>query len=546
METVCSRCGEQNAPGAQFCWSCNAYLGWQDQPSSTPPPAPGPPAQPGPPTPPGPPGPPRPPGPGPAPAQQQHPFDAGVDDADLTVSVDGTPATVTVNLANTSTIVDGYVVEALKAPVWLAVDPGRAELLPGARGMVVAQLRIESPTLVPAQQEAVLLRVRNTTGRSAYRDLWVRVTVPVLDAPIEVRAEPRLLRARDLSPAVCTVVVDNSRSNRWAHVQLSAGDAEHVVRTAWKSPELQVPPGGEARTEVRFAAPPPGPGGEVSRTITVTASEGERSAATTLTLVQTASRAAFELLALRLDPSVLRLGGRRRGHVTAVVDNRRGAEPVVVSLHGDDPEGSMEFTFTPGTVQVQPGTVASVRVTVTAPRTPPGREVSRPLAIVASDGRTDARAEGSVIQEASSRRGLARVLLTVLGGLAIVAGALMPFIQNFGRDSAVALSAEKISDEVRPNFPNRDIPENLDAAGFENVVSIGLFLILFGGLVVFGLTGRSGRLTRVAAVLGAVLVVATLVAAATVMGDGYGPGWGAVIALAGCVVGYVGGLLARR
>ena len=112
-------------------------------------------------------------------------------------------------------------------------------------------------------------------------------------------------------------------------------------------------------------------------------------------------------------------------------------------------------------------------------------------------------------------------------------------------NSAVELSAEKVSDEVGPNLPNRH-PENLDAAGVENVVSIGLFLIVLARLVIFGLTGRSGRLTRVAALLGAIVVVATLVGAATVMGDGYGPAAGAVLALAGCVVGYVGGLLARR
>ncbi len=94
---------------------------------------PGPPAPAGPPLrPPPPPSPPRPPGP--VGDQRPHPFEAGVDDADLTVSVDGAPATVTVNLANSSTIVDGYVVEAVKAPEWLAVRPGRAELLPGARG----------------------------------------------------------------------------------------------------------------------------------------------------------------------------------------------------------------------------------------------------------------------------------------------------------------------------------------------------------------------------------------------------------------------------
>ena len=131
-----------------------------------------------------------------------------------------------------------------------------------------------------------------------------------------------------------------------------------------------------------------------------------------------------------------------------------------------------------------------------------------------------------MIQEATSRRGLARVLLTVLGGLAMVVGALMPFIHNADDDSAVELSAEKISAEVSPNFPNQDIPDGPRRRGLRECGLIGLFLILLGGLVVFGLTGRSGRLTRVAAVLGAVLVVATLVAAASVMGDGYGPAGG--------------------
>ena len=61
----------------------------------------------------------------------------------------------------------------------------------------------------------------------------------------------------------------------------------------------------------------------------------------------------------------------------------------------------------------------------------------------------------------------------------------------------------------------------------------------------FGLTGRTGRLTRVAALLGAIVVIATFVGSATVAG-GSGPAAGAVLAFAGCVAGYVGGLLARR
>jgi len=475
-------------------------------------------------------------------SDERDPFEAGVVVADATVPLDGTPATVIVNVANTSTIVDTYVVDALDAPPWLEVRPGRTELLPSTAGTVVAGLRIVSPTLVAAQQLPLLLRVRNTAGRSAYRDLSVRVTVPTVDAPLELRAEPRLVRVRDLSPGVCRVVVDNSRSNRWVQVRLSASDHEQVVRATWASRQLQVPPGGRAETEVRLDAPPPDPGGEVSRTITITASDAGRRTETTVTLTQSASRSAIELVALRLDPSVLRLGGRHRGHLAAVVDNRRGVGPVRLSLRGYEPENSVRFAFSPATLQVQSGQEASSLVTVTAPRTPPGREVTRRLTIVASDGRADIRADGSVIQLASSRRGLARVILTVLGGLAMILGALLPFVTGDGR-SAAELTAAKIAVELNEWRPNLHLV--LDAGGLEKVVSLGLGLIVLGGLVIFGLTGRSGRLTRMAALLGAAVVVVSFVAVARLV-DGSGPAPGAVLALAGCVAAYVGGLLARR
>ena len=95
-----------------------------------------------------------------------------------------------------------------------------------------------------------------------------------------MRAEPALLRARDHARPVCAVVVTNARSNQWAQVQLSAADSEDVVRPTWASPQLRVPPGGEARTDVRFEAPTPGPGAEVRRTITVSATDGQRQAST--------------------------------------------------------------------------------------------------------------------------------------------------------------------------------------------------------------------------------------------------------------------------
>ena len=41
--------------------------------------------------------------------------------------------------------------------------------------------------------------------------------------------------------------------------------------------------------------------------------------------------------------------------MTAVVDNRQGAQPVRVSLRGDDLENSLHFAFSPPVLDVAPG-----------------------------------------------------------------------------------------------------------------------------------------------------------------------------------------------
>jgi hypothetical protein len=539
VEAVCSTCGERNAPDAQFCALCGAYLGWQEGAG------------------------PRPDNPDGPPPVTENPddtvirpidrssstgavlgerlsFEAVIEVVETTLPIDGTPVPVPVNLVNTSTVVESYAVEALDAPPWLEVRPGQTELLPTTSGTAVAQLRIASSRLVAAQQVSVVLRVQSTTQQAAYQDLPLRVTVPVVTGPLEVRAEPRMLRARDSEPAVCRVVVSNTRSNRWAQVTLTTGDPEQVVRATWEARKLQVPPGGEAATNVQLEAPPPEPGGEVSRTITITAAEGDLHTETTVTLEQSASRAAIDLLALRLDPSVLRLGGRRRGHLAAVVDNRSGGTPVRVALSAYDPEKILHVTFSPATLDVPPGQERSATVTITAPGTPPGKEVTRPLTIVASDSRADTRVDGSVIQLASSRRGIARLVFTVLGGLAMILGTLLPFADGLDDKSAVQLTPLQIARQHGSDFFDQH-----SGAGFENVVSLGLLLILLAGLVLLGLTGSTGKMTRRAALLGILVVLASYIGA-VVAKDATGPGSGVVLVLVGCVLAYVGGLLARR
>ncbi len=473
-------------------------------------------------------------------------FRASIDDLHVTVPVDGTPVRVPVDISNLSTIVDEYVVEAANAPAWLAVVADRVALLPGAHEQVSAQLRVKSRTLVPAQSVQVPLRVRNTTGSLAAQDLPVELIVPALGVPVELRAEPSLVRANDLATGACTIVVDNSHGNTWVQVRMSAIDPEGIVEVAWSPPKVQVPPGGQARTEARFAAPPPDPGGEVSRTVTVAAKAHRWTAVTTVTLVQVASRAPMEFLELRLEPTVLRLGGSRRGQLAVTADNRRGARPVELRLRGADTEDLLGFAFHPAALHVGPGQQASAQVTVTAPRTPPGNEVTRAMTIVASDGRNDVRAEGSVIQFASSHRGLARVVLTVLGALFIFFGAVqLPFFATGGL-RAVDLSVDRIAGLLAAGGYVRALDTEQVPGNLEQVASVGLVLMVLAGLVLFGLSGSSGRLTRYAAVLAAVVVVATLVGWAA-LGDAAGPGAGAlVVLLCGCVLAYAGGFLARR
>ena len=77
------------------------------------------------------------------------------------------------------------------------------------------------------------------------------------------------------------------------------------------------------------------------------------------------------------------------------------------------------------------------------------------------------------------------------------------------------------------------------------VISPGLAVLGLGVLVIFGLTGRSGRLSRLAALLGALIVVGMLVTFAVSGNDGT-PALGALLALAGCIAGYIGGKLIPR
>ena len=344
------------------------------------------------------------------------------------------------------------------------------------------------------------------------------MSVPVVDAPVTVRVEPSIARAKDVDTARLAVVVDNAAANRPATVRLAGTDPELAVAFHFDPAEITVGPGesgprasgdhvGPARTGSRAhpvadrerdrgpparrrhrhagavdvaggrgpdggadgdpvpgAAPrrrqhrgagdrsatrpagsgrpydstPPTPSGwstsagaprrcgcrpavrptstsdvscpaiepgtEVSREVALVASDGKRTARTPVTLRQSASTSPMTTLAVRLDPSVVRLTNRRRGSSAVIVDNGQGRAPIRLWLRGDDPENVLAFTFTPAQLDIPAGQSVTSRMSFSGPRAPGGREITRSFTVAATDGRSAATNTGSIIQSASDRR----------------------------------------------------------------------------------------------------------------------------------------------
>ena len=421
------------------------------------------------------------------------------------------------------------------APPWLVVASDQLRLLPDTEDRLVVRFRIDSATLVPAGERSVRLRVRSLTRAPAHEIVAVTLSVPVVDAPVTVRVEPSIARAKDVDTARLAVVVDNAAANRpatvrlagsdpelavafhfdpaeitvgpgestrvrlvttsarpepgreitrsltvsategrrrvdatamlvqstslvvedpmveltatpslvrlrdddstvvrltvgnqagrqWATVRLDAADPERLVHAGWSASEVRVPPGGSTDVDVRLSCPAIEPGTEVTREVALVASDGKRTARTPVTLRQSASVSPMTTLAVRLDPSVVRLANRRRGSSAVIVDNGQGRAPIRVWLRGDDPENVLAFTFTPAQLEIPAGQSVTSRMTFSAPRAPGGREITRSFTVAATDGRSAATTTGSIIQSASDRRPWARVLLTIGGAVGDPAG----------------------------------------------------------------------------------------------------------------------------
>ena len=374
---------------------------------------------------------------------------------------------------------------------------------------------------------------------------------------ITLEVEPSLVSALDSTVGLARVIAEN-RSEDWAHVRLKGSDRERIVRVSLASSELHVPPGGTAQTDARLEAPLPDAGTEVSRMVTFSATDGRRTSTATANFVQVASASSMSTLVLRIEPSIVRVSDIDSATLQVILDNRRGHSGLHIFLDGSDPERAIRFTFSLPVVDLGPGQEVEVFVRLDAWRPPSGQEWTHQFTITASDGyttvdasgslvqasspatvplagqRSEAQAQDSLIQPSAERPALARLLLTLFGALAMILGVLLPWAA--GNQRGVDLTVDTFA---------RAFGLSLNLRGAEFVISVGLATVALAMLMIFGLADRSGRLSRLSALMAALLLVGTFVAIA-MAGRDIGPGRGAILVLAGCIAGYIGGLLARR
>lgn len=539
-DQVCGVCGERNAPGTQFCVACHTFLGWDGTaeqaqaqgrtwgapatelisaqrrhaaPDPAPEPAPG------------------------------RGLRVVLEQREVQVEPGGEPAAIEVRIFNASTIVDAYIVEVPQAPLWLQVRAAEVRLLPNTDEAVRLTVHIPGHTLVTAHESGLAIRVRSVTDAAVVYDDVVALTVLAIDVPIGLRLEPSILRVKDSGTGQLRLVADNRRGNRPVRVSLAGRDPELVVRFTFTPQVLEIPAGHITSAHIRLDAPHPEAGEESTRHLTVSAADGPRTVEAAGTFVQASSPATVDVpMALRLEPSLIRVRDRASGEARLVADNRGGSRPLRVSLAGRDPERIVAFSFTPAILDIPAWGTAAAQVRIHAPRPDGGQEATRHIAVSAWDGQRAAEATGNFVQTSSDRRPIARILLTLFGGLAMLVGAFAPWTANprlRGVEWTYLVYGQVIDVRVLPLSAEaqRFVPSIL--------ISAGLVIIVLGALAILGLTGARGRLTRVMALLGAVFLTTFLVV--LWLGAGAGaPASGAVIVYAGCVAAFVGGILARR
>lgn len=249
-----------------------------------------------------------------------------------------------------------------------------------------------------------------------------------------------------------------------------------------------------------------------------------------------------------LEVTLKRVKADSRSATFEVSLRNSGTEPVQVSLQASDPEHEIRFRFQASSVEVPARSTsegeARTVLELTAPRPRGGEQRQRTFVVEARGAGRQAQATGRFVQDPVRKlpwRPLVRLALTVLGSLLVLLGSFQPW--NTGEGAGLARTGFGWNYVELARVVELS-PERLPASVLP-LLSAGAVMVLLAAVIAFGLTGKTGRLTRAGAVLAVLLVVAFAILIGAVGGQGSVARGVWTIALGG-VAAFLGGSLARR
>jgi len=414
---------------------------------------------------------------------------------------------------------------------------------PGGEARTRAQLQARAPSAGEELTRQFTIVANDGQHESEVSGSWIQSASHAPITTATVRLEPERLRVRDRTDGRLGVVVDNRGGARPLRVRLSGSDPEGIVGFFFNPPVLEVGAGRWGRAELSVSAPPPPSGQTAARTFRVRASDENGAVEAAGVFDQSTSLTPLSTARILLEPQRVVTRNTRTGGLRVRLENIQGSSTLRVRLFGSDPEGAIHFQFTPDVLDVPPGQIGWSAVRMSAPRPGRGKELIRQIQIMANDGNASVEATGSFAQSSGDPRPYLRVLLTLLGALLVAVGVFLPWL---GGDEARLPTVANFEESIEyfgqfpPNGPS-DYPELVRAS--EPFLRVAF--LAMSALMLFGLTGTSGRLTRVMALL----VVATMTAGIVsyyILVDSDGLAVGAFVVVLGGIIGFAGGLFVKR
>jgi hypothetical protein len=368
-----------------------------------------------------------------------------------------------------------------------------------------------------------------------------RTSAAPADSPVTLRLDPSVTRKTDEADAEIAIIVDNRRGSRDRNLYFSGRDPEGQIRFGFAQQRLYVRAGEQSRLQARISAALPRPGERIERPFSVICNDGTVESEATGTFGIQASASPITTAHIRLEPEHVIVRNKRKGRFTVHIDNSRGALPLSVLLSGSNPEGAVRFAFSPQRLDIAPGQYGRSDLRVEASRPDGGQQIERALTISANDGVGTIEAQGKFTQSTGELLPILRLVLTLLGGLLVVIGAIRPW---FAGGPTYAVSALVKLQEIIQSTPLDNVENIAKTEQLTQPAGRALMLVL-AGILLLGILPASGKYTVIAGFLAAVLTAVYVGYAMNQLASN-GPAYGSILVVAGGIVGLIGGLCAKR